>query len=75
MPIDPTVTYSLMPSDLRAHITALTTKVDELTQQLGSKDEELKLATENLSNNVQHNFNIRCRYLIRKMESLIGNER
>ena len=70
VPIDPSVTYSLMPSDLRAHVTALTDKVAILTQQLDGRDQELKIATESLSNHVQDNFNIRCRYLIRKMESL-----
>ena len=70
VPIDPSVTYSLMPSDLRAHVTNLTDQVAILTQQLNSRDEELKLARDDISNSVQHDFNIRCRYLIRKMESL-----
>ena len=69
-PVDPTVAYSLMPADLRAHVATLTDKVDALTQQLNSRDEELKLARDDISNSVQHDFNIRCRYLIRKMGSL-----
>ena len=43
VPTDPTVTYSLMPADLRAHISALSDQVDNLLRQLASKDEELKL--------------------------------
>ena len=75
VPIDPSVTYSLMPADLRAHITALTDKVDELTRQLASRDEELKTVTSNITREVEIGMNIRCKYLTRRMQTLQTNVR
>jgi hypothetical protein len=75
LPIDPSVTYSLMPSDLRAHVTNLTDQVAILTQQLNSRDEELKTVTNNITREVEVGMNIRCKYLNRRMQTLETNVR
>ena len=64
-----------MPADLRAHITALTDKVDDLTQQLASRDEELKVVTNNITREAEVSMNIRCKYLNRRMQTLETNVR
>ena len=75
VPIDPSVTYSLMPSDLRDQVTSLTDQVAILTQQLNSRDEELKTVTSNITREVEVGMNIRCKYLNRRMQTLETNVR
>ena len=63
-------TYHLMPSDLMHQLTTLSARVDELTLQLSAKEEEAKLASDSLIRDTHIGLNTRCRYVLRRMETL-----
>ena len=59
-----------MPSDLMHQLTTLSARVDELTLQLSAKEEEAKLASDSLIRDTHIGLNTRCRYVLRRMETL-----
>ena len=61
-----------MPSDLMHQLTTLSARVDELTVtlQLSAKEEVAKLASDSLIRDTHIGLNTRCRYVLRRMETL-----